>query len=344
MKIKIKLPVRSGRPPLHPHVDGRAGNDITHLAQKNRGLLEGYVQPNANPAAIVHALRHESLRASSLSLEWKSLALPESLLAFASRAGQKCGSAFERSLKRPRHEGAASSEIAISQAAEVDEEVHPQAKRPCREIMQSDLHAASPCAVPEPSPSCPAAEAAANPSPSQPDSMECPAQLQHEADPCSFQPAIQPRSSEQAASDQATLTAVNLPDSPDQGACCQNSRVDSSNAACQAGAGMLLPPSCLSHAALRNGTAAAKSTLSPFSLSMPLRPQQSASHIDEKSISAMLMKAKELKHAADSERGGHSAQWTLRALVKYLESALQFMEACNCMTRASHHVHDRSGR
>ena len=106
---------------------------------------------------------------------------------------------------------------------------------------------------------------------------------------------------------------------------------------CQAGSGMLLPPSCISSTGFSSAAASMRS-ISPFDL---LTPQAGSSQrppkqlVDDAFINGLIDRAKSIKYAVDREQQGK--RWSVRALCKYLESALVYMEACE-------HSHQSPGK
>lgn len=116
----------------------------------------------------------------------------------------------------------------------------------------------------------------------------------------------------------------------------------STSVSCQAGIGVVLPSSCFASTKV-SAAAMSMRSISPFDMAMPLlgsgsqlspRPPQ----IDDTYVNSLIDRARSIKHAVDREQKGK--RWTVRALCKYLESALVYMEACE----NSHQLNTKSLR
>jgi len=173
---------------------------------------------------------------------------------------------------------------------------------------------------------------------------------------------LQQRHGSSRSSDQATDTAFHMSScSPEQrgkdlpsctGArkdlqsCIQSTEVSVDKAAatrrtstsisCQAGDGLVLSPSCFAPSKL-SAAAMSMCSIAPFDMAMPLtggassqrhvpRSQQQQQQVDDAHVNGLIDRARGIKHAVDKEQRGK--RWTVRALCKYLESALVYMEAC----------------
>lgn len=116
----------------------------------------------------------------------------------------------------------------------------------------------------------------------------------------------------------------------------------STSLACQAGNGFVLAPSCLAPSKLSAAAISIRS-ISPFDMTMPVAgPSQEQPtkpyQVDDVYINGLIDRARNIKHAVDKEQKGK--RWTVRALCKYLESSLVYMEACE----HSHQSNTKSSR
>ncbi|MEW5301733.1 MAG: hypothetical protein WDW36_004572 [Sanguina aurantia] len=114
-----------------------------------------------------------------------------------------------------------------------------------------------------------------------------------------------------------------------------------SGTTCQAAVGVgehpVLPPSFL-HPPKFTAAAHSLASISPFDMLMPHRAVASAS---QAAVDALMLQARATKHKGDELKG--KAQWKMGSLQMLVQSSLQFMEACDVMTRMPR-SHERTSR
>lgn len=114
-----------------------------------------------------------------------------------------------------------------------------------------------------------------------------------------------------------------------------------SGTTCQAAVGEgehpVLPPSFL-HPPKFTAAAHSLASISPFDMLMPHRAVASAS---QATVDALMLQARATKHKGDELKG--KAQWKMGSLQMLVQSSLQFMEACDVMTRMPR-SHERTNR
>ncbi|GAX75490.1 hypothetical protein CEUSTIGMA_g2933.t1 [Chlamydomonas eustigma] len=148
-------------------------------------------------------------------------------------------------------------------------------------------------------------------------------------------------------SDQGTLTGYSLQSSSPEGEppCCsgRGSLVDhvvqaqhfasknSLSSSCQVGRGRIMPFSSLRPTHFC-AAALSMQSISPAQMCLNY-PPSGQRYVDENASTSLIENARNTKHAADLERGGKTAPWTVKALCRQVESAILFMEACECMAQ-----------
>ena len=169
---------------------------------------------------------------------------------------------------------------------------------------------------------------------------------------------LRKRNGSSGSSDHATDTEFHMasssPDQPGDLPSCTGRGVSVSgpgqlrrdDAACQAGNGIVLPPSCV-FSSLLSSAANSMRSISPFDFHTPVPSSSTAGGgratiaastssglslrpEDDPLVTEMVGRARGIKKAADAGRGP-KGELTVPLLCKYIESALVYMEACECI-------------
>lgn len=303
-------------------------------AEQRRKILEGFPGPSASAHAIVAALRNSWHSSSTADVpKWdECLVLPVYLADFASKL---------RDGKRPREQ-------------DLDPARHPAADRIVKKQREdSSAQGGDKTAIDVRASACNECEVEPPPTTS-----DAGVKVEDHAGRPGQQVDHRPGSS--TSDDQATMIMFPSPDEPGhripEGMCQQQTEEASLRYAaepqqehllnhrpsvgCQAGHSVVLAPSCLDSSSC-SFAAASMCSVSPFDFLLPSLARRSPEKVDDDFIGSIMNKAKDAKYAADKQRGGLAAPWTVEALCKYVQSAVMFMEACEYILRASK---ERSGR